>query len=160
VMWSGARIRGRDRIARWDGHLELEGGTIAAVEPYAFDSASEAITERGDARVAWKSVTSGDEDGVVLTLSDADGATLRFRSEIANFDLKLSDLGDEPYVVQAGGVDLQVQVEHLPLGLQSRTCDFSFVDESPVSGCSPYYVRLTQVDGARAWTSPFYVHCS
>jgi len=62
-------------------------------------------------------------------------------------------------LVEAGGVDLQVRVEYLPLGLQSRRCEFSFVDREPVSGCSPYYVRLTQVDGGRAWTSPFYVHC-
>ena len=159
VVWSGARIRGRDRIARWDGHLELVGGSIAAAAPYAFDSAAEAIVEQTPTRVAWRSATSGDEDGVVLALQGADRATLGFRSEIASFDLDLAQLNDEPHVVEAGGVDLEVRVEYLPLGLQSRSCEFTFTDREPVSGCSPYYVRLTQVDGARAWTSPFYMHC-
>ncbi len=54
-------------------------------------------------------------------------------------------------------MDLQVQVEYLPLGLKSRQCQFTFEDPSPVRGCRPYYIRLTQVDGARAWTSPFFV---
>ncbi|MFH1571258.1 MAG: DUF3604 domain-containing protein, partial [Gemmatimonadota bacterium] len=158
VVWSGARLRGRDRIACWDGHLELSEGRIAAVAPYAFDSAAECICEHTARRVAWRSVTSGDEDGVILTLEAAPSACLRFRSAIACFDLALTSLDEGPRVVPAGGVDLQVRVEYLPLGVQGRSCAFQFTDPEPPVGCTPYYVRLTQVDGARAWTSPFYIH--
>ena len=158
IVWSGARIRGRDRIARWDGHVEMCGARITAAEAYAFDSAAEGIDEVTASRVAWRSVTSGDVDGLVLSLEASSGATLAFRSEITSFDLPLAQLDAGPHVVEAGGEELQVKVEYLPLGMQSRSCDFEFADEAPLPGCHPYYVRLTQVDGARAWTSPFYIH--
>ena len=156
VVWSGARIKGRDRMARWDGHLTVWGPRIARAEGYAFDSAAEGITEQTEERVAWKSVTSGDEDGVVLTLDGGDGE-LSFQSEIASFRMSLGQLSEGPYVKTAGGVDLQVKVEHLPLGLQSRQCRFEFTDTGAPTGCHSYYVRLSQVDGARAWSSPLYV---
>ena len=50
-----------------------------------------------------------------------------------------------------------MKVEHLPLGLQSRQCRFEFTDTDAPPGWHPYYVRLTQVDGSRAWSSPLYV---
>jgi len=102
-------------------------------------------------------VTSGDEDGVILDIEADAGTKLHFHSPIIDFDLALADLGDQAIVFAAGGVDLQVQVEYLPLGLGDSNCAFAYVDEEPKSGCTPYYVRLTQSDGARAWSSPFYI---
>ncbi|MEE2657199.1 MAG: DUF3604 domain-containing protein [Candidatus Latescibacterota bacterium] len=157
VVWSGARIKGRDRIAQWDGRLELTGVTLEAVAEYAFDSAAEGVLEQGSNCVAWQSVTSGDEDGLILTLAGSPSGRLSFRSKITDFDIDLEQLQREAYVHDAGGVGLQVRVEYLPVGLQSRECRFQVVDESPVDGTHPYYVRLTQADGARAWSSPFYV---
>jgi hypothetical protein len=157
VVWSGARIKGRARIARWDGELRLEDGKITAAEGYAFDSANEGISAQSATHIAWKSVTSGDEDGVILDIEADAGTKLHFHSPIIDFDLALADLGDQAIVFAAGGVDLQVQVEYLPLGLGDSNCAFAYVDEEPKSGCTPYYVRLTQSDGARAWSSPFYI---
>ena len=65
VKWSGALIWARARIARWDGKLRVEGAHIRAVEAFAFDSAGEYIASWDASHVAWKSVTSGDEDGLV-----------------------------------------------------------------------------------------------
>ena len=158
VKWSGARIKGRARIARWDGELRLEGGRILDAEEFAFDSAAEEITFQNEHRVAWKSVTSGDEDGVILTLEREKSARLHFSSEIVDFSIDLDKLQDEAHVVEAGGVDLQVEVEQLPLGVEEPFCRFEFTDEKPLAGCQAYYVRLTQINGARAWSSPFYIH--
>ena len=158
VKWSGARIKGRARIARWDGELRLEGGRILDAEEFAFDSAAEEITFQNEHRVAWKSVTSGDEDGVILTLEREKSARLHFSSEIVDFSIDLDKLQDEAHGVEAGGVDLQVEVEQLPLGVEEPFCRFEFTDEKPLAGCQAYYVRLTQINGARAWSSPFYIH--
>lgn len=156
VVWSGARIRGRDRRARWDGAIALSGGRIVGAEGYAFDSAAEGIVARTETRVAWRSATSGDEDGVILEVEADAAALLRFESDIATFEVRLGDLDGAPCVRPAGGVALQVKVERLPLG-GGRRCDFVHEEEVPTGGAHPYYVRLTQTDGARAWTSPFYV---
>ena len=45
LSWKGARVRGRARMARWDGTLAIEGGRILAVEGYAFDSPAEGVQD-------------------------------------------------------------------------------------------------------------------
>ena len=157
VVWSGARIRGRDRMARWDGSLTLLGGRILSATGYAFDSAAEGIVERTRDRVAWRSVTSGDDDGVLLDLDAGPGARLRFESEIAAFEVGLGEVVQAPWVHDAGGEGLQVRVEQAPVG-RGRSCRFEYAEAVPATGGPhPYYVRVTQIDGSRAWTSPFYV---
>jgi hypothetical protein len=157
VVWSGARIKGRDRIATWDGDLQIVGGSIDGAEGYAFDSANEGIVEQTSTSLNWCSVTSGDEDGVILDVTLSDNAVLEFHSAIATFQVPLANVKEQPYVHTAGGVDLQVKVEYLPCG-SGRECRFDFAEPLP-NGAStqPYYVRLTQTDGNRAWSSPFYV---
>src|SRR5205823_13300258 len=68
IRWGGARNRGRDRAAHWDGRVEAEGTVILDARPYAFDSPAEGLLETTRQRVAWKSVTTGDSDGVILSL--------------------------------------------------------------------------------------------
>ncbi len=157
VVWSGARIRGRDRMARWDGSLTLDGGRILSAEGYAFDSAAEGIVEQTGERVAWRSVTSGDEDGVLLDIEAGPGARLRFETGIARFEVPLGEVTGTPWVHRAGGEGLQVRVERAPIGC-GGSCRFEFSEPVPAAaGPHPYYVRVTQTDGSRAWTSPFYV---
>ncbi len=159
IKWSGALIRGRARIARWDGQLMLKNARITAVEPFAFDSAAEYIESWDERCVVWKSVTSGDEDGLILDVELAAAAELQFTTQLTSFSLVLAELGDGVHCVEAGGEELRVEVEYLPLGTGAKGCAFTWRDPAPVPGCQPYYVRLTQVDGARAWSSPFYIHC-
>ena len=157
VGWSGAMIKGRDRIATWDGELTLSAGVIHAARGYAFDSASEGIVEQTDTSVTWRSVTSGDEDGVILDVEASPEAVIEFHSAIADFRVRLADIEPEPYVHVAGGVDLQMKVEYLPLG-SGRDCGFDYHEPLPPGAATqPYYVRLTQSDGNRAWSSPFYL---
>jgi len=159
VVWSGARIKGRDRITTWDGELRVEGAQIVGAVGYAFDSAAEGIRSQSQQHVAWQSVTSGDEDGVVLELAEKTSqGKLTFHSPLAQFEVDLAEIGDEPFVFAAGGEGLQVTVEYLPVGAGSRHVRFEATVELPVAPeATAVYVRLTQVDGARAWSSPFYV---
>lgn len=156
VAWSGARILGRDRATHWDGWLEIEGAVIEAAAGYAFDGPQEGLTEVTSSTVAWRSITTGDEDGVTLRLSDADGATLRFRTEPAQFDCPLGDLGREAHVHEAGGIGQRVTVQRLPDGEPPLSLVFTRSDDPP-AGESAYWVRVTQDDGARAWSSPVFV---
>ncbi|HJN30435.1 MAG TPA: hypothetical protein QF604_21225, partial [Candidatus Latescibacteria bacterium] len=77
--------------------------------------------------------------------------------------LELDRIEDGPFVHPLGGEGLQVCVEYLPLGTGSRHVSFdaeiplSGDDKAPSMEATAVYVRLTQVDGARAWSSPFYV---
>lgn len=158
VIWSGARILGRDRATTWDGCLKVEGATIEAAEPYAFDGPQESLTEVSGDSVAWQSLTTGDEDGVTLRLSGVEGARLAFESGPLTFECDLGGLGRQPVVFEAGGVAQRVTVQRLPEGEPPPRVAVEFTDPKPVEGLNAYWVRVTQDDGARAWSSPIFVH--
>jgi hypothetical protein len=141
----------------WDGHIECDGTAILAAQPYAFDSAAEGLTEITPRRVAWKSVTTGDSDGVILTLDPADQGTLQFTSPLFDFTLSLRALGSEPVVHDAGGLGLRVTVEREPQAL-GKDVTAELRDTILPEGVTPYHARVLQSDGAKAWASPIWVH--
>ena len=156
IAWSGARNRGRDRAACWDGAVEAVGIRIAEAKGYAFDSPSEGIREVGTHRVTWKSVTSGDADGILLKLDPADSGALRFKTGRIRFEIDLEKLTDIPVTFPAGGLDLKVQVQREPLGL-GRSVEAELKDPAAPAGPTPYYVMALQKDGAKAWASPIWI---
>jgi len=87
--------------------------------------------------------TTGDADGLVLTLDAPAAAELRFQSEPVSFSLRLGTLGSTPNVVLAGKVECEVSVE--------------YVDQGARPGVNAYWVRVLQEDDERAWSSPIYV---
>ena len=156
ISWSGQRIRARNRRIVWDGSVVLGAGRILKADGYAFDSAAEGIREVGEQRVSWESVTTGDEDGVVLTIDAADDAVLRFESPVLVRDVSLLEIRSGPLAVEAEGIDVKVVFEFLPRGV-GREVSLTYREPDLANGSYPYWVRVVQVDGAKAWASPIYV---
>jgi hypothetical protein len=159
VAWAGSRVRGRDRLTTWDGHLELSAGRILAAEPFAMENPEKGISARAERRIDWVSNTTGDDDGVDLTLEAPAGTVLRFRTPVIALDVPLADLADgATRVFVAGGVDLRAFMRRLPARDETRALAFDVTDPSPPrGGCHAYWIRVTQEDGAQAWTSPVYL---
>jgi hypothetical protein len=154
VRWGGARRRGRGRATVWDGHIELDSGRITGVEPYSFDSPAEGVTEVTTTMVRWKSITSGDDDGIVVEFDDFEDARLRFRSPFLDCALDLVSLGSEPVTHELGGQDMHVTFERLPepLGLDVRH-EFRF--EAPTE-LTAVWIKVVQANGHKAWSSPIW----
>jgi len=108
--------------------------------------------------VTWVSSTAGDEDGVILRLDAPRDASLTFNSPLTAFSVVLSEVFEAPVVKDVGGLDLRVRVERLPIGTGTRDVRFTFLDQGIPRGLCVYYVRVVQVDGGKAWSSPVYVH--
>jgi hypothetical protein len=159
IAWAGSRVRGRDRLTTWDGHLELSEGRIVDAVTFAMENPEKGIVERTDARVRFVSNTTGDDDGIDVTVDAPAGAVIRFRSPVIDLDVPLADLHTgATRTVRAGGIDLRVFVRRLPARGLSRAISFEHVDPSPPPGaCHAYWIRATQEDGAQAWTSPVYL---
>lgn len=157
LSWKGARVRGRARMARWDGTLSVEGGRILAVEGYAFDSPAEGVQGWGPNRVSWRSITTGDTDGIHVTLEAQGDTTLAVDTPLVSTEVSWSDLGGSGKRIAAGGVDLELTIERRPIGLKERHFRVSFRPASSPAGEHAYWIRVLQVDGAKAWTSPWYV---
>jgi hypothetical protein len=159
IAWAGSRVRGRDRLTVWDGHLELSSGTILGAVSFAMENPEKGIVEQTPSRVRWVSNTTGDDDGVDIALEAPADAVLSFRTPVIDLDLALGDLASGATIVfPAGGVDLRAFMRRLPARDLSRDLAFEYTDQAPPRGaCHAYWVRVTQEDGAQAWTSPVYL---
>ena len=157
VTWSGMKQIPRYFQTVWDGLLSISAGRIVSAEPFAFDTPLERITSLSQRSVAWKSQTTGDEDGLTLELDVPGDTILHFESGPVTFDVPVRDVGRESVVFPAGGVGQRVTLRRLPEGELPWEVAFGWRDSLAAEGKSAYFVRVAQEDGHKAWSSPAYV---
>jgi hypothetical protein len=123
------------------------------------DNPEKGITQQTPTQVAWVSNTTGDDDGIDLRLEAPPDSVLHFRSPVIDLDVAVGDLADgSTKTFPAGGVDLRVFMRRLPARDTTAALVIDVTDASPPgNGCHAYWIRVTQEDGAQAWTSPVYL---
>lgn len=156
IEWSGVRVRSRPKRVDWTGGLHLDRGRIVSYSAFAFDYPDQGVSRVSNQRLEWTSTTGGDPDGVILRLDAPDDAEVHFYSKPVSFTFKPRDVGYEPMVIDAGGVNQRVKVSEISGGDLPRSLEFRYVDGHPKPGVNPYWVRVVQSDGAMAWSSPVY----
>jgi len=157
ILWSGVRVRGRSKKARWDGTLTIENGSFQRVEPFAFDRPDEGVTRQSTQLLTWRSTTSGDPDGILIELEGGPATRLRFASQPIGFTLSLDDIDGRLISLDAGGVNLRVQLFWTPCLTAVSDLALTFQDTHPLVGApNDYWVRVLQMDGHMAWSSPLF----
>ena len=141
----------------WHGELRIAGGRIVDAHPFNISAAKYGITDRSDQRVAWRSVTSGQEEGLVLEVDAPDQATVAFTAGPADLSFRLGDARGEDLSWDLGGLEQQVRASTLHTSGDVLDAEFSCLDESAATGERAYWLRVEQTDGHRAWSSPIYV---
>lgn len=183
VSWQGASAQGNWQRARmqWDGSLRIDGARIVDAIPWAFDSPDETLTPNGDNGVAWRSVTAGDPDGVILALEGLDSpggrdspvgrespehgnrpdpfaqASLSFSSSPLSVHCPLGSIGSSGWAFELQDPWRRLELRRLPLADPPLGVAFEFEDQEPTTGAHAYWVRVRQLDGAVAWSSPIFV---
>jgi hypothetical protein len=162
IRWSGARILNRNRATDWNGSLKIIDNQLLSVDGFAFDSPSEGIEEWNMECIRWKSITTGDEDGLILTLEKAGVGSINFDTGPISCQIAVDELKKGPVVKDAGGVGQEVVFELMPPNecLSRETTwrsQFSTCEIEPIDGVIPLHLRILQVDGHRAWTSPWFI---
>ena len=154
VAWGGAMARDWPRAVPWDGTLRAHGARIKRAIPYGFDSAARGIVLQTEEALSWRSLTAGNENGLLLELEAGPGARLDWYAPMADLKIPLDAL---PFRQDLGGDGLYVRAEARPAGSGRREAELVWADEALRPGTTPYYVVVRQVDGAQAWSSPIYV---
>jgi hypothetical protein len=156
IVWSGAEVRGRARMASWDGHLRIAGNALLNVAAINFWNADQPLERRGETELAWRSVTTGGLAGMILTLARPDAGMLRVETPQGEAECAFASLRHEPTTWTYGGLRKQIEISRLPAH-PTREVRFSRSLTETHPGDNPIYVKLVQEDGHMAWSSPIYL---
>jgi hypothetical protein len=159
LIWQGANTQDRGRAMRWNGELKLTGGRIVAAEPLNMYAPKYGIVSSSANHVAWTSVTSGQESGLLLELDAPDDATITFDAGPATFEFTLGEARADDVVRHFGGLDQSVRAStvHHEGDAMDATMD-AITEDNLAPGQHAYFVRVVQRDFHRAWSSPIYVN--
>lgn len=160
LMWGGARHRGRNRQVVWDGELTIEGGRFRSVQEHGFGSLAHGIVAQEASRLAWQCSTLGNQIGLVLEVEGEHGARLNFTTKLATFSFTLESLAEGDLEIELDGPDQRVVASRAQPTAGGIEAEWEWVDEGIHPGLNPYYLKVTQVDGEMAWSSPVYVNFS
>ncbi len=157
IIWSGATHQDRGRFMKWDGGLQFANGRIEAASPLNIYTAKYGIDDWGDDHVRWRSVTSGQEEGVLIDVDAPDDAIITFKAGPADMTFCVGDVRSRDLRWDLGGLDQYVTAT--TLHTEEGTCDaeFEFTDNDIGDGEGAYWVRVVQTDFHRAWSSPIYI---
>lgn len=157
VAWTGNLRIARGRKQTWDGELTVRGARIHDVSPFAFDHPEEGLIGGDGQRVRWTSETAGDYDGLWLELADVTDPEIEFDAGPLTVTQPLAGIGDGPMFVEAAGLGAHLRLQALPRDGGPLDTVLSWVDAAPLAGVHAYHIRVTQLDGHMAWSSPTYV---
>jgi hypothetical protein len=157
VTWSGAQVRGRDRMVRWDGRLKVVGNSILDTEAINFWNSEVQPRSDGRNQVKWESVTTGGVAGLILRLRRPDSGRIEIETPEGKVSANLKEIGRKGRSWDYGGVAKQLKVARLPNEPASSSMRVSLRLKELESGDNPVYMHVVQEDGQMAWTSPVYV---
>ena len=158
VSMEGAEYRGRARTTVWDGSLRIDRNAIARAEMFNNWNLDRGIRSQSKDAVSWKAVTTGNTCGIDLWLEDASAGEIKIETAHASIRLPIRDIGIEDALFEAGGLDRALKVYRLPDAPQEYRLVHSMSVLVAETGDTPVFVRVTQIDGHKAWSSPIYLH--
>lgn len=156
VTFHGAEYRGRGRQTTWQGSARLDAARIRRFERINAWNHERPLDPVDDRSVGFDVITTGNFVGFDVWLDGLQGE-LAIDAGHAAGRFRLADLGLEPVVIDAGGLERQLRVARLPDACSRDHMRCAFDVELTAEGDNPLWVRVTTEDGYVAWSSPIYV---
>lgn len=165
IRWKGVIPGGKHKSTLWSGSVYLDGGRILSAENYAIDRLDQGIQTAGTACVTWTSTTSGDYDGVILTVDAQPDARLRFFSPQGNHSISLAEIGAQTVAVSLNP-NCMVEFCLAPAPAAEEDAWFQRCEAKLQYQIEPgveeaaWWVKVLQENGNAAWASPIFVQAS
>jgi len=157
MIYEGSEYRGRARTTIWDGSLTVTGNTILSAAMINNWNLDRGIQTRAESEIAWKAVTTGNFGGIDVTLAAPDAGRLSIDAKHAQIDTAIADIGLEDMVFEAGGLERRIRLYRLPDRMSKSEISLKRTIRLHDDRDTRLFVRVTQEDGHRAWSSPIYL---
>ena len=121
-------------------------------EPASDDDGRRILVDR-----LWPRGLSKDKARIDLWLKDEDAGTISFETKHCHGTRNIAALGVEPDVFPGGGLRREVTLARLPDKMSTTRLRVSRRILVSKGRDARLFVRVTQEDGHRAWSSPIYL---
>lgn len=162
IVWSGVRTRYRRKSVNWDGDIIVDNGTILNAENYSIDKKSNGIQWFNGHKVHVISNTSGDEDGIILTIHAKEDCRILFRNPQQNVTLNIKEIIAKDFVLDLGEENRKIVIKYEQEkrdinDLSTYSINHVFKEIAISKDGDAYFVKVTQSDGHIAWGAPIYI---
>jgi hypothetical protein len=157
LVYSGAEYRGRARTTTWDGALSVTGNRILRTAVINNWNLDRGIQKSDDVSVTWKAVTTGNYGAIDLWFDQPAAGRLAFQTRLVSGEAAVAELGCEPRVFEAGGLERRIELQRLPETMRETRLALRRRIKLRPNGDTRLYIRAQQEDGHRMWSSPIYL---
>lgn len=154
IVWSGSKVKGRDRKFAWEGNLKLNNNSIETVQEINFFGQKNLVASEKNL-VSWKGETSGGLQGLIINLKGK-GGELQLNVNQKSVSLPLAKITPKPKTYPMGGLDARLEIYQTPSSDQPHNLKFEYEPKELMAAVNPVFVKTTQKDGHLAWSSPIY----
>ena len=95
--------------------------------------------------------------GIDFFLKHANAGSLEIETGPVSTSINVADIGVEPVRFEGGGLERAIEVQRLPEQMTLAHVSHSVQAKVRSRGDTRLFVRVTQEDGHRAWSSPVYL---
>ncbi len=157
MLYEGAEYRGRARTTIWDGGLSVSGNKIESASMINNWNLDRGVTLEAPDKASWKAVTTGNFGGIDFLLNVPDAGRLEIETGPVSTAVDIADIGAAPLRFDGGGLERGLELQRLPEIMTECHVRHSINAKVRSQGDTRLYVRITQEDGHRAWSSPVYL---
>ena len=156
-IYEGSEYRGRARTTVWDGSLKVAGNEIRTAGIINNWNLDRGIQTRTDTEITWKAVTTGNFGGIDFRLAAPDTGRLSINTRHVQVETAIADIGMEDMTFEAGGLERRIRLYRLPDRMSKNEISLRRTVRLHDDRDTRLFVRVTQEDGHRAWSSPIYL---
>lgn len=156
ILCNGAEYRGRGRQTLWTGAVTFSDAAAESIAPINWWNPERPLLRENPGTILFEAVTTGNFCGFDVALDRLEG-TVHVASNKVEGTIDLADLGIEPQILDAGGLERAISVQRLPDRLEATEMTVSYRVRLLDDGDTPVWVRVRTEDGHVAWSSPIYV---
>lgn len=159
IVWSGAKVKGRDRMVTWDGNLKIRNNKIGSFTPINFWNPDVQPQQISANELSWRSITTGGLAGLIIDLDKSYSGRMEITTAQKSCHCDIASVSMKPKNYKAGGLRKQIQMYRLPSASKSSTQFKTHLKLKTLHhGDNPVYVKVVLQDGHMLWSSPLFIN--